>query len=195
MIWTSCELHKNYTTSTQEVPMYYTWIWSLTSLLCTSYEWAARSIVVSPCSWSVKHTCSVSHEICQYSLQWRHNERNDVSNHRCLDCLLNRLFRRWSKRSSKLCVTGLYEETSSMTGEFPIQITQASNAENVSIWWRHHVTFVSFYCYYIMLHGFVWFTLYIIQSCFAQTNTANTSCNHKTWITTFVHPVCIRNCH
>ena len=28
-----------------------------------------------------------------FSLQWRHNERDVVSNHRRLDCLLNRLFR------------------------------------------------------------------------------------------------------
>ena len=46
-IWTSCELHKNYMTSAQEVPLYYTWIWFLASLLCTSYEWASRSIVES----------------------------------------------------------------------------------------------------------------------------------------------------
>ena len=46
-MWTSCELHKNYMTSTQEAPMYYTWIWSLVSLLCTSYEWASKSIVQS----------------------------------------------------------------------------------------------------------------------------------------------------
>ena len=45
MIWTSSELHKNCMTSTPEVPTYYTWMWSLTSLLCTSYEWATRSIV------------------------------------------------------------------------------------------------------------------------------------------------------
>ena len=34
------------------------------------------------------------------SLQWRHNERNGVSNHRRLDCLLNRLLRRRSKKTS-----------------------------------------------------------------------------------------------
>ena len=32
--------------------------------------------------------------------------RDGVSNHRCLDCLLNRLFMRKSKKISKLCVTG-----------------------------------------------------------------------------------------
>ena len=52
------------------------------------------------------------------------------------DCLLNRLFRRRSKKTSKLRATGLCEENSPVTGEFPAQM--ASNAENVSIWWRHH---------------------------------------------------------
>ena len=44
--------------------------------------------------------------------------------------------RRRSKKTSKLRVTGLCERNSSVTGEFPTQ--RASNAENVSIWWRHH---------------------------------------------------------
>ena len=72
-----------------------------------------------------------------YPLQWRHNERDSVSNHQPHDCLLNRLFRRRSKKTSKLRVTGLCEGNSPGTGEFPAQM--ASNAENVSIWWRHHV--------------------------------------------------------
>ena len=44
--------------------------------------------------------------------------------------------RRRSKRTSKPRVTGLCEGNSPATGEFPAQ--SASNAENVSIWWRHH---------------------------------------------------------
>ena len=40
------------------------------------------------------------------TLQWRHNGRNDVSNHQRLDCLLSRLFKRISKKTSKLRVTG-----------------------------------------------------------------------------------------
>ena len=40
-------------------------------------------------------------------LQWRHNGRDGVSNHQPHDCLLNRLFRRKSKKTSKLRVTGL----------------------------------------------------------------------------------------
>ena len=70
------------------------------------------------------------------ALQWRHNERDGVSNHQPHDCLLNGLFRFRSKKTSKLCVTGLCAGNSPGTGEFPAQ--RASNAENVSIWWRHH---------------------------------------------------------
>ena len=42
----------------------------------------------------------------------------------------------WSKKTSKLCVTGLCAGNSPVTGECPAKMT--SNAENVSIWWRHH---------------------------------------------------------
>ena len=71
------------------------------------------------------------------SLQWRHNEHDGVSNHQPYDCLLNRLSWRRSKKTSKLRVTGFCAENSPVTGEFPAQ--RASNAENVSIWWRHRV--------------------------------------------------------
>ena len=70
------------------------------------------------------------------TLRWRHNEHDYVINHQLHDCLLNRLFRRRSKKTSKLRVTGLCAGNSPMTGEFPAQ--RASNAENVPIWWRHH---------------------------------------------------------
>ena len=40
------------------------------------------------------------------TLQWR-NGRDGVSHHQPHDCLLNRLFRCRSKKTSKLCVTGL----------------------------------------------------------------------------------------
>ena len=45
-------------------------------------------------------------------LRWRHNERDSVSNHQPHDCLLNGLFRRRSKKTSKLRVTGLCVENS-----------------------------------------------------------------------------------
>ena len=70
------------------------------------------------------------------ALRWRHNEHDSVSNHQPHDCLLNRLFGCRSKKTSKLRVTGLCVGNSPVAGEFPAQM--ASNAENVSIWWRHH---------------------------------------------------------
>ena len=41
------------------------------------------------------------------TLQWRHNEHDSVSNHQPHGCLLNCLFRRRWKKTSKLRVTGL----------------------------------------------------------------------------------------
>ena len=76
------------------------------------------------------------HRHFDVTLLWRINGHDSVSNHQPHDCLLNRLFRRRSKKTSKLFVTGLCAGNSPGTGEFPAQM--ASNAENVSIWWRHH---------------------------------------------------------
>ena len=81
-----------------------------------------------------------------FTLQWRHNGHDGVPNQRRLDCLLKRLFRRRSINTSKLRVTGLYEGNSPVTGEFPAQM--ACNAENVSIWWRHHEHHQPLSCYH-----------------------------------------------
>ena len=43
----------------------------------------------------------------QLTLQWRYNDHNGFSNHQPHGCLLNRLFRRRSKKTSKLRVTDL----------------------------------------------------------------------------------------
>ena len=43
-----------------------------------------------------------------WSLHWRHSDHDDVSNHQPHGCLLNRLFRRRSKKTSKLRVTGFF---------------------------------------------------------------------------------------
>ena len=70
------------------------------------------------------------------TLQWRHNRRDGVSNHQPHDCLLNRLFRRRSKKTSQHRVTGLCAGNSPVTGEIPAQ--RASNGEKASIWWRQY---------------------------------------------------------
>ena len=101
-------------------------------------------------SWPTSNLTSLStvyaetiHPNCQGTepsldpLQWRHNGRDSVSNHEPHDCLHNCLFRRGWKKTPKLRVTGLCARSSPRTGEFPAQM--ASYAENVCIWWRHHV--------------------------------------------------------
>ena len=82
-------------------------------------------------------------------LQWGHNDRDGVSTHRCLDCMLNRLFRRRSKKTSKLRVTGPCEWKPPVTSGFPSQ--RASDAKNVSIWLHHHAI-----CYILPLHNETW---------------------------------------
>ena len=71
-----------------------------------------------------------------HGVQWHHNGHDGVSNHQPHHCLLNYLFRCRSKKTSKLCITGLCQWNSLVTGEFPAQ--RASNVQNVSIWWFHH---------------------------------------------------------
>ena len=92
------------------------------------------------------------------SLRWCHNELDGVLDHQPHDCLLNRLFGRRSKKTSKLRVTGLCAGNSPGTGEFPTQ--KASNAENVSIWWRHHVKYLTYPIPvtepHNALHGHLW---------------------------------------
>ena len=86
-------------------------------------------------SWRKDIEQNTTH-IYVHTLHWRHNGRDGVSNHQPYECLLNRWFRPRSKKTSKLRVTGFCEGNSPGTGEFPAQM--ASNAKNVSIWWRHH---------------------------------------------------------
>ena len=117
-------------------------IWKLTGLMSDN-----RHIPqISQCIRQKSHnapfcyrTVHILQNMCCYitfPLHWRHNGHDSVSNHQLHDCLLNRLFRHRSKKISKLRVTDLCVGNSPETGEFPAQM--ASNAENVSIQWRHH---------------------------------------------------------
>ena len=72
-----------------------------------------------------------------YVMEDHANGRDGVSNHQSHNCLCNRLFRRRSKKTSKLGVTGLCAGNSPVTGEFPTQ--RASYAKNATIWWCHHI--------------------------------------------------------
>ena len=97
--------------------------------------------VIKPECWSM---CSREN-----TLGWRHNQPVSVSNHQPHGCLLNRLFKAQINITSKFRATGLCEGNSPGTGEFPAQ--SASNAENVSIWRRHHVIL------YLRCMEYLWF--------------------------------------
>ena len=101
--------------------------------------------------------------------RWRHNGCAGVSNHHPYDCLLNRLFRHRSKETSKLGVTGLCVGNSPRTGEFPAQM--ASNAENASITWRHHV--VEYLNWYAYCSDIFWTSSLYLQSSTTTSNEHN----------------------
>ena len=98
-----------------------TWLWTISSNLC---------------KWNLPVSDGLATQRIRNTLQWNRNGLDGVSNHQPHHCLLSRLFRCRSKKTSKLRVTGLCTGNSPGTSEFPAQMT--SNAENVSIWWRHH---------------------------------------------------------
>ena len=110
--------------------------WDLLTVYMLNFSEGTKTYIYISCHSSTLtgHRKLKSH----LTLRWCHNERDGVSNHQPHHCLLNRLFRRRSKKTSKLRVTGLCVGNSPVTGEFPAQ--RASNAENDSIWWRHLMT-------------------------------------------------------
>ena len=65
----------------------------------------AEFIYIIECNFTA--TRAIIRQLRGISLQRRHNDHHCVSNHQPYGCLLNRLFRRRSKKTSKLRVTGL----------------------------------------------------------------------------------------
>ena len=74
----------------------------------SSKTWCKINHIASHCvfCWCETLTWEQTTQVC-CSLRWRQNGRHSVSNHQPHDCLFNRLFRRRSKKASKLRVTGL----------------------------------------------------------------------------------------
>ena len=86
------------------------------SLLCQNYVttsfWRNNDVIVTSCvHWG---RLAGGYQECHDEtwtdapLRWRHNDHAGVSNHQPHGCLLNRLFRHRSNKTSKLCVTGLW---------------------------------------------------------------------------------------
>ena len=67
---------------------------------------------------------------------------------------------RRSKKTSNLRVTGLCVGNSPLTGEFLAQ--RASNAENVSIWWRNHSRVLQRRIIYPVPLPFAWYAYHLI---------------------------------
>ena len=84
-----------------------------------------------------------SPELSQWTtltLQWRYDGRDSVSTHQPHDCLLNRLFRRRSKKTSKLRVTGFCVGNSPHKGPvtrklFPLDDVIMSKVISIYNWW------------------------------------------------------------
>ena len=95
----------NYTASS-ETEMAYICICIMFVTGCTGSCRNGTIIATKFCRHFDGNTGSYWNRNFHYTLQWRHNESDGVSNHRRLDCLLNRLFRRRSKKTSKPRVTG-----------------------------------------------------------------------------------------
>ena len=64
--------------------------------------WCKDNSGLPQLEWLVAH---VTDGTFHHTLQWRHNERDGVSNYQRFECLFNRLFRRRSKKTSNLRVT------------------------------------------------------------------------------------------
>ena len=96
-------------------------------LMLPNIDWPALKDVsfnklATRCPWN-NNIINQEHDVVTQPtpLLWRHNEHDSVSNHQPHDCLLNHLFRRRSKKTSKPRVTGLCVGNSPGTGEFPAQ--------------------------------------------------------------------------
>ena len=75
----------------------------------SKWQLMSQPVIYISSKWHIRFSVNVS---LGRALQWRHKERDGVSNHQPRDCLLNRLFRRRSTKTSKLRLTGLCEGNS-----------------------------------------------------------------------------------
>ena len=73
-----------------------------TSLFDTTWKVWMKSTLYFAETWYYEITSP-----CNTTLLWLHNGRDGVLNHQPHDCLLNRLFRHRSKKTSKIRVTGV----------------------------------------------------------------------------------------
>ena len=92
-------------------------VWSIPHLLEYKF-WNVECLTIIICRMTAFDYINTEENT---ALQWRHNDRGGLLIHQRLHCLLNRLFRRRSKKTSKLCVTGICELNALVAGGFPPQ--------------------------------------------------------------------------
>ena len=109
------------TMMTMTMMLWWRWLWSYTlfAYCCVLFwncryrlwrcilKWKCHFAEIFVTVWTpvVYKCCACCYFITP--LRWRHNDHAGVSNHQPHGCLLNRLFRLRSKKTSKLRVTGL----------------------------------------------------------------------------------------
>ena len=84
------------------------------------------------------------------------------------------------KKTSKFRVTGLCAGKSPRTGEFPAQMV--SNAENVSIWWRHHVTIETNQHIYLFISWIISKTLFFLNCWMVRNKSMKTVGHQNSWM-------------
>ena len=90
----------------------------------TRQNFLKKSMSFNSFKWDIVHHAVVFKNwpmISKKSLQWRHSDHDGVSNRQPHGCLLNRLFRRRSKKTSKLPRHWPLCGEFTGTGEFPAQ--------------------------------------------------------------------------
>ena len=98
-------------------------------------------------------------------LQWRHNVRDGVSNHRRLDFLLNRLFGHRSMKTSKLrvmaFVRGIHRWTVNSPHKGPV--TRTFFHWMTSLCWGHKSAHLVQLIYFCVLWNVKWFSLMAVD--------------------------------
>ena len=125
--------------------------------------------------WPLKRAATSTHlsgfvfygcleSLTELSALWHHFHYGDImmgtiaSQITSLTIVYSTVYSDADQKKKKCRVTGLCAGNSPGTGGFPAQM--ASNAENVSIWWRHHVKAKAWY----MLHLYC-VEFHVIFSC------------------------------
>ena len=121
-VWSGCALFCYRVISSTRRLILYIYIFFKFTLLVnnTITPLSVRNPVYHGKVWEISTNNTIKNHA--QTFQWCHNERDGVSKHQPQDSLFNHLFRHRSKKTQR-----------------------ASNAENVSIWWRHHEILGTYY--------------------------------------------------